>query len=369
MRVLFTSKLEGEIKSFQPYPFHEAVEKTEELDTKWKKKNTEPIPLDFMICNDEGDKLYKGTYVVGSEDTTNIYDHVCRKLIQMPMNHKQQETERDILLQHLTSHTPTTYKLDVTELLEKDSSNQKGWKNLSKRQKIMTGSFACLVIVTIVMAVALVFMLRSQSQAMQQMDQELAEVKATKNVYETAVTGDMTEAIDELQAQRKLTESAQEALIHFLLSKKNYEEAVKEAGKEQTSFLAGQIMQLHGIEELQTFQESYPSPAGAFEIAYHTEDYEKAIAVGDVPMTAERYKEKGMAYLRLGQLEEAKKMASEAKSDGLNEKISTYEQLEQQLAQINSQIEMEKQSDDKNQDKIKELEEQKKELQNKQNHL
>ncbi|UOQ94055.1 hypothetical protein MUO14_03540 [Halobacillus shinanisalinarum] len=369
MRVLFTSKIDGDINSFQPYLFQEAVEKTEELDTKWKKKNAEPVPLDFMISNDEGDKLYNGTYVVGSEETTNIYDHVCRKLIQMPMNHKQQETERDILLQNLTAHTPTTYQLDVTEHLKEDRLNQTGWKTLSKRQKIMTGSFAGLVIVMIVMSVALVFMLRSQSQAMQQMDQELNEVKATKNVYETAVTGDITEAIDKLQAQRKLSDSEHEALIHFHLSKKNYEEAIKEAGKEQTSFLADQIMQLHGVGELQTFQESYPSPAGAFEIAYHSEAYEETIAVEDVPMTTERYKEKGMAYLKLDQLEEAKKMASEAKSDGLNEKISSYEQLEQKITQINSQIKTEKQSDQKDQDKIKEWEEQKSELQNKQNNL
>ncbi|WP_240339786.1 MULTISPECIES: hypothetical protein [Halobacillus] len=369
MRVLFTSKLEGEIISFQPYLFQEMVEKTEKLDTKWKKKNAEPVPLNFMISNDEGDKLYSGTYVVGSEDTTNIYDHVCRKLIQMPLNHKQQETERDIFLQHLTSHTPTTYQLDVTELLKEESLNQPGWKTLSKRQKVMTGSFLSLVIVTVVISVVLVVMLRSQSQATEQLDQKLTEVRATKGVYEMAVTGDITEAINKLQAQEKLSDGEQEALIYFLLSKKNYKEAVKEAGKEQISFLASKIMQLHGVEGLQTFQESYPSPVGTFEIAYHKEDYEEAISVENVPMTPERYKKKGMAYLKLDQLEEAKKMASEAKSNKLNEKINTYEQLEQQIAHLNNQIETEKQSDKKDENKIKEWKEQKTEIQNKQNHL
>ena len=62
MEVLFTSKIDGEIYSFQPYSFSETVEKTAELDAKWKKKNADPVSLDFMIFNEEGDKLYNGTY-------------------------------------------------------------------------------------------------------------------------------------------------------------------------------------------------------------------------------------------------------------------------------------------------------------------
>ncbi len=369
MQILFTSKLEGEINSFQPYPFHQAVERTEELDTKWKKKNAEPVVLDFMISNDEGDKLYNGTYVVGSNDTTNIYDHVCRKLVKLPMKNEQQETERDILLQNLTSHTPMSYQLDVTELLKEGTSSQKGWKFFSKRQKLMAGSLAGLVVVTMVISISYVLMLRSQSQAMHQLNQELAEVKASKSVYETALTGDVTEAIEKLQAERERSDSEQKALVYLLLQEKNFEEAVDIAGKENLSNLAGKVMQFHGVEELQSFHKSFPSPVGTFEVSYHTEHYEKAIVVEDVAMTPRRYKEKGLAYLRLDQLQKAKKMASEAKSNVLNEKISTYEQLEQKLTQLNHQIETEKQADDQDQDKIKGLEKQRKALQKEQNKI
>ena len=39
MRVLFTSKMDGEISSFHPYSFQEVVLLTAEMDTKLKKKN------------------------------------------------------------------------------------------------------------------------------------------------------------------------------------------------------------------------------------------------------------------------------------------------------------------------------------------
>ena len=369
MKVLFTSKIEGEIAGFQPYSFQEAVEKTAQLDAKWKKRNAEPAALDFMISNDEGDKLYSGTYEVGSADTTNLYDHVCRKLVQLPMKHAQQETERDILLQHLTSHTPPSYQLDVTELLKEDKAKENEWKQLSKRAKVIAGSLAGVAVMALCTSFVLFFTVNSQSKAIQDMDQQLAQVSVTKDIYATAMAGDTSEAISQLQAKEKRSENEQEALIRLLVEEKNYKEAVQQAGKENISVLAGFIMQLHGVEGLQAFHKTYPSPAGAFEIAYHTENYEEAVKVADVPMTAERYKEKGLAYLELDQPQEAKKMASEAKSDTLNEKINTYETLEEQIVQLDAQIQSEKEEEDEDTVKIHALEEEKTAKQEKQNNI
>ena len=41
--------------------------------------------------------------IVGAEENTNIYDHVCQKLLQIPLKNNKEETERDIFLQKLTS--------------------------------------------------------------------------------------------------------------------------------------------------------------------------------------------------------------------------------------------------------------------------
>ncbi|MFC7061668.1 hypothetical protein [Halobacillus seohaensis] len=367
MRVLFTSKVDGEITSFRPYSFHEAVEKTADLDAKWKKKNTETVALDFMVSNETGDKLYNGTYFVGSEETTNIYDHICQKLIQIPMKDQQQETERDILLQKLTSHTPTSYQIDLTELSREDTESFYWWKPFSKQGKIITVSLVSLGVVAIITSIALAMIMSNQSQALKKKSQELNEATTIKHRYEMAMTGEMSEAIDTLKVKETRSESEQGALIYFLVSKKNYEEAVNQSGKEGVSFLASQVMQMHGIDELEKFQETYPSPSGAFELAYHKEDYEKALHVEDVPMTQERYKEKGWAYLKLNQTEEAKKMASEAKSDELNDEINQYEELELRLTKLNNQIETEKKSDDKDQNKINSLEEKKESLEKEQN--
>ncbi|WP_173915945.1 hypothetical protein [Halobacillus sp. Marseille-Q1614] len=369
MRVLFTSKLDGEITSFHPYSFAEVVEKTEILDKKWKKKNAQPVHLDFMLSNEEGDKLYSGTYVVGSEDTTNIYDHICQKLFQLPMRNHQHENERDILLQQLTSHTPTNYQMDVTELVKKNTEKSSTWTRTSKHGKILAISLISLLVIAITISITLAVMVSNQAKALNNAKGELTEVRTMKQAYETALSGDRNEAVNHMKNKKDLSASEQKALVYLLVSEKNYKEALHYAEKNQSTFLASQVMKLHGIEELKKFQESYPSPVGAFEVAFHTEEYEKAINIEKLPMVDELYKEKGLAYLRVDQLEEAKKMASEAKSDDLNEKINEYEELEEQLKKVNSQIETEKQSESEDQDKIKALEEEIDELKAQQNSI
>ena len=369
MRVLFTSKLDGEITSFHPYSFEEVVEKTDDLDKKWKKKNAQPVHLDFMLSNEEGDKLYSGTYVVGSEDTINIYDHICQKLVRLPMRNNQHETERDILLQQLTSHTPTNYQMDVTELVKKNTEKSSTWHRTSKHGKVLAISLVSLLVLSITISIALAVMVSDNAKTLNNANVELTEVRTMKQAYEIALRGDRDEAVNHLKDKEELSESEQKALVHILVLEKNYKEALKYAEKKTASFLASQVMDIHGMDETKEFQESHPSPVGAFEVAFHTEEYEKAINVEKLPMSAELFKEKGMAYLRLDKLEEAKKMASEAKNDDLNEKINEYEELEEQLKKLNSQIETEKQSDNEDQDKIDALEGEKDKFKTQQNNI
>ena len=149
MRVLFTSKVEGEIFSFHPYSFQEVVVLTAELDAKLKKKNAKPMMLDFMIFNDEGDKLYNGSYEVGGEGTSNIYDHVCQKLLDLPMKNKNEETKRDVFLQQLTSHTPASYQIDLTEVWKEKEGQKSSWKQLGKRGRIFVSVISTTLMVAI----------------------------------------------------------------------------------------------------------------------------------------------------------------------------------------------------------------------------
>lgn len=369
MKVLFTSKIKGEITSFQPHSFQEIVEKTDDLDKKWRKKNAEPVPLDFMIFNEEGDKLYNGTYVVGSKETTNIYEHICQKLLQLPLKDYQQRMERDIFLQKLTSYTPASYQIDIKELGQQNKEGFSKWKQLSKRGRMYVSFLVSVCVIAVVLSITLAMIVNSQSSALENKDQELNRVKTMKQAYEMAMKGDMDKVVEKLQKKKDRSESEQQALIHFLVMQKKYDEAFKYSGKENASFLASRVMQMHGMKELKTFQTSYPSSVGAFELAYHAGNYKEAIAVKDVPMSPKLYKEKGIAYLKLDQIEEAKKMASEAKDDYLNKKINKYEELEEQLIKQNNQIESEKQSENENQDKIESLEEQKEEIENQQNNI
>ncbi|UOR10277.1 hypothetical protein [Halobacillus amylolyticus] len=369
MHVLFTSKLSGEITSFQPYSFREIVEKTDKLDEKWKQKNAEPVSLDFMIFNEEGDKLYNGTYVVGSEETTNIYNHICQKLLNLPLKDRHQETEKDTFLQKLTSYAPPSYRVDMKEQLEQHKTKAKGWKKLKKKEKVIVSSLAGLLVIAVIASITLTMVLSSQAQAMTKMEQDLTNAKAVKRIYETALNGDTEKAANRMKEQEYLSESEQKILIHLLIANKNYEEALQKVGKDDVSLIAGQVLQIHGLEELEKFQKSHPSPLGAFKVAYHSESYKKATAVEHVPMSTEIYKEKGLAYLQIDQIEEAKKMASEAKSDQLNQKINQYEQLKGQLNKLQEQIEKEKRSEGKNQNKIESLNEKKDKVENQLNNI
>ncbi|QAS52340.1 hypothetical protein [Halobacillus litoralis] len=369
MRVLFTSKMDGEISSFHPYSFQEIVVLTAELDAKLKKKNAKPILLDFMIFNEEGDKLYNGSYEMGAEGTSNIYDHVCQKLLELPMQNKNEETKRDVFLQQLTSNTPASYQIDMTGVLKEKEVQKSSWKQLGKRGKFFVSMISTTLVVAIVTSITLFILLSNQGKDLRATTQELEKTENVKTAYEGYWTGQQKKAVDQLQGMETLTESERKTLLHFLVELKKYDQALQYVGKENSSSLAEQVMKVHGLEELISFQEAYPSPLGEFKIAFHNGEYKQAVDIQDMAMSPELYKQKGIAYLRLGQLEDAKKMASEAKNDELNKKINEYQEIEEQLTKINSQIETEKKSEDQNQSKIDSLKEQQDELEGQKNNI
>ena len=211
------------------------------------------------------------------------------------------------------------------------------------------------LMVAIVTSITLFILLSNQGKDLRATTQELEKMENVKTAYEGYWTGEQKKAVDQLQGMETLTESERQTLLHFLVELKKYDQALQYVGKENTSSLAEQVMKVHGLEELISFQEAYPSPLGEFKIAFHHGEYKQAVDIQDMAMSPELYKQKGIAYLRLDQLEDAKKMASEAKDDELNKKINEYQEIEEQLTKINSQIETEKKSEDQNQSKIDSL--------------
>ncbi|MBN8234903.1 hypothetical protein JF544_06560 [Halobacillus kuroshimensis] len=369
MRVLFTSKVEGEIFSFHPYSFQEVVVLTAELDAKLKKKNAKPMMLDFMIFNEEGDKLYNGSYEAGGEGTSNIYDHVCQKLLDLPMKNKNEETKRDVFLQQLTSHTPAPYQIDLTEVWKDREGQKSSWKQLGKRGRIFVSVISTTLMVAIVTSITLFILLNNQGRDLKATSQEMEKMENIKMAYEEYWTGEQEQAVQQLLGMENLSESERQTLLHFLVDLKKYDRALHYVGKENTSSLAAQVMEVHGLEELTSFHESYPSPLGKFKLAFHHGEYKQAVDIRDMPMSPQLYKQKGIAYLRLEQLENAKRMASEANDDKLNKKINEYQEIEKQLTKINSQIESEKKSEDQNESKIDSLKEQQEDLESQKNSI
>ncbi|WP_244153553.1 hypothetical protein [Halobacillus karajensis] len=339
------------------------------MDTKLKKKNAKPITLDFMIFNEEGDKLYNGSYEMGAEGISNIYDHVCQKLLELPMENKNEETKRDVFLQQLTSNTPASYQIDMTEVLQEKKVQKSSWKQLGKRGKIFVSVVSTTLMMAIVTSITLFILLSNQGKDLKATTQELEKMENVKTAYEGYWRGEQKKAVDQLQGMETLTESERQTLLHFLVELKKYDQALQYVGKESTSSLAEQVMKVHGLEELISFQEAYPSPLGEFKIAFHHGEYKQAVNIQDIAMSPKLYKQKGIAYLRLDQLEDAKKMASEAKDDELNKKINKYQEIEEQLTKINSQIETEKKSEGQNQSKIDSLQEQQDDLEIQKNNI
>lgn len=86
------------------------------------------------------------------------------------------------------------------------------------------------------------------------------------------------------------------------------------------------------FEELKTFNKKYPTKIGAFDSAYLSKDFEQVVRLKDVAKTENRKSMLAFAYLKVGNIPEAKKINLVLKSKGLDKMIASTEYLHSEIA-------------------------------------
>lgn len=86
------------------------------------------------------------------------------------------------------------------------------------------------------------------------------------------------------------------------------------------------------FEELKTFNKKYPTEQGAFDSAYLSKDFEQVVRLKDVAKKENRKSMLAFAYLKVGNIPEAKKINLVLKSKGLDKMIASTEYLHSEIA-------------------------------------
>ena len=129
--------------------------------------------------------------------------------------------------------------------------------------------------------------------------------------------------------EKKATDS-----LDSLLNQEKFLEAAKEYPKnlDQIEDELFERSTVSDFEELKTFNKKYPTEQGAFDSAYLNKDFEQVVRLKDVAKTENRKSMLAFAYLKVGNIPEAKKINLVLKSKGLDKMIASTEYLYSEIA-------------------------------------
>ncbi|MGG0485311.1 hypothetical protein ABEY65_18095 [Priestia aryabhattai] len=147
--------------------------------------------------------------------------------------------------------------------------------------------------------------------------------------------------------------------MNLLVDQKKYKEAVQLQGN-HPEVVESMISKKGDVNTLKEFQQAFPSPNGAFDLAYHEQHWKDMMNQLGVEMTDKRYEMKAYGYLKLDKVKEAKEEAAHIQNQELNQKIKAYEKAKKEVEETEKQVEEEKKKDKKDENKIKSLTDQQK---------
>ena len=363
--VMFLKSETKEVPTFQKISFQEACEKTHELEHQYRQQG-KITSIDFHVLNEENQELYAGTYQVGSRFAVNLLDHIQKQLSQMKINLKQ-EAIKQSFLKNLYHEVPYSLHPESMEFPEKDEStltsgtSSKGGYNskLSHlHRKMIYGGSVLSVLLLSIGCWTTVSASQQQNDEVVQLEQKLKEEEKLTKLYETALLGDTENAIEQLSKEKgnKGSQVNQDVYMSLLLEERKYKEAVKVGGEKKVE---DQLLEKGDVQSLKTFQESFPSATGTFDVAYLEQRWEDVLSQKGVRMTEKRQRMKGYALLRTGKVEEAKKQVNHLQDERIHQKIKQYEQVQQEIKDLQKRIEEEQQKDPKDAAKIQSLTEEK----------
>ncbi|MED4030272.1 hypothetical protein P4672_29035 [Priestia megaterium] len=364
LSVMFIKSETKELKPFQKLSIPEACEITETLETQYR-RTRKKAHADFFILDEEDQEVYAGTLSIGWGHARHVVDHIKKKLSSLKMDDIQEARKRSFLEQlekEVPDHLKTT---DGSFSLEEETENhmqttQTPVLSTRNRRLIYGGGILSLLILSAT-CFSTVATSQDRAETIQDLQKQVKLEQKITGTYERALLGDSQGALKRLSSidEQSLTKEQKNVYMSLLVDQKKYEEAVQLQGNHPEA-VESMISKKGDINALKEFQQTFPSPNGAFDLAYHEQRWEDMISQSGVEMTDKRYEMKAYGYLKLDKVKEAKEAAAHIQNQDLNQKIETYEKTKKEVEETKKQVEEEKKKDSKDEKKLQSLTDQQK---------
>ncbi|MBW0933969.1 hypothetical protein [Priestia megaterium] len=364
LSVMFIKSETKELKPFQKLSIPEACEITETLETQYRRTRKKAY-ADFFILDEEDQEVYAGTFSIGSGLARHVVDHIKKKLISLKMDDIQEARKRSFLEQlekEVPDHLKTTDGSSSLEDATEDyvQMNQTSVLSTRNRRMIYGGGILSLIILSAT-CFSTVATSQDRAETIQDLQKQVKLEQKITGTYEKALLGDSEGALKRLSSinEQSLTSEQKNVYMSLLIDQKKYEKAIKLQGNHPEA-VESMISKKGDVNALKEFQQTFPSPNGAFDLAYHEQRWEDMMSQSGVEMTDKRYEMKAYGYLKLDKVKEAREAAAHIQNQDLNQKIETYEKTKKEVEETKKQVEEENKKDKKDENKIKSLTEQQK---------
>ncbi|MED4046260.1 hypothetical protein ABEY65_03000 [Priestia aryabhattai] len=364
LSVMFIKSETKELKPFQKLSIPEACEITETVETQYQRTRKKAY-ADFFILDEEDHEVYAGTLSIGSGLARHVVDHIKKKLGSLKMDDIQEARKRSFLEQlekEVPDHLKTT---DGSSSLGEETEdhvqmNQIPVLSTRNRRLIYGGGILSLLILSAT-CFSTVSTSQDRAETIQDLQKQVKLEQKITGTYERALLGDSEGALKQLSSidEQSLTNEQKNVYMSLLIDQKKYEKAVKLQGNHPEA-VESMISKKGDVNALKEFQQTFPSPNGAFDLAYREQRWEDMISQSGVEMTDKRYEMKAYGYLKLDKVKEAKEAATHIQNQDLNQKIETYEKMKKEVEETKKQVEEENKKDKKDENKIKSLTDQQK---------
>ncbi|QCR30651.1 hypothetical protein [Priestia megaterium] len=364
LSVMFIKSETKELKPFQKLSISEACEITETVETQYQRTRKKAY-ADFFILDEEDHEVYAGTLSIGSGLARHVVDHIKKKLGSLKMDDIQESRKRSFLEQlekEVPDHLKTT---DGSSSLGEETedhvqTNQIPVLSTHNRRLIYGGGILSLLILSAT-CFSTVATSQDRAETIQDLQKQVKLEQKITGIYEKALLGDSEGALKQLSSidEQSLTNEQKNVYMSLLIDQKKYEKAVQLQGNHPEA-VESLILKKGDVSTLKEFQQTFPSPNGAFDLAYHEQRWEDMMSQSGVEMTDKRYEMKAYGYLKLDKVKEAKEAAEHIQNQDLNQKIETYEKTKKEVEETKKQVEEENKKDKKDENKIKSLKEQQK---------
>ena len=326
----FTNSTVDGIESFEKHPFPEAYALTHALNVQPK---NEGKTVDFVLLQEE-ETLYRGTFECGREEVENIYQHITSHLRELEVKGNDREM-RDRLLATLYQALHDEAKAYENQREEQKAAEQQAQEEAQgektetpswfKNIKVMYPAFGGVIVVLL----CIILMTGNQPHPQALADQieeepSLIDEEAYQDILLHQGNGTLTKLEEASEEQRQeLTEEEQEIVAKLYVDHADYEQATNYLHVEQVA----ELVRDKGMDTLKTFNESYPTSTGQVTLAKH--------------------------YLKQGEIDAAKAEAEGVDNDTLNADLSSYENIQSDIANLRQSIEDERDQDEDDQDEGK----------------